>query len=314
MKDAQEMQEENKRVKEQVREMEEKLRKEEKRRLDKWAKKLEEESKRRVNEETYLRQEAERCRAAGIPPVIYPTGDEYQAVREKLKYDESNVHFAITGVSGGGKSSLINAFRGLRGKHQDAAMVGTCETTKTIGRYIDPARPWAVWYDVPGAGTSSIPSWQYFNDQGLYIFDVIIIAIDIRFTEIDLALLSNCMRFGIPAFVVRSKADQNITNELRCDDDDGSGNDDNDDEDRRKELRMKARNKYITNTRQEYQSIFQEASLPQQKVYIVSDNTLRRVIRRGPTSGVDIIDELELLDDISQAANARSYQNRSQPI
>ncbi|KAF8248482.1 hypothetical protein K440DRAFT_642522 [Wilcoxina mikolae CBS 423.85] len=69
-----------------------------------------------------------------------------------------------------------------------------------------------VWYDIPGAGTLNRPSKGYFNEQGLFIFDGIILVYDIRFTEIDAYILENCQRWGIPTLIVRSKADQHIQN------------------------------------------------------------------------------------------------------
>ena len=72
-----------------------------------------------------------------------------------------------------------------------------------------------VWYDIPGAGTTEVPDWQYFNDQGLFVFDFIVMVYDVRFTKIDVSIIENCYPFNIPVFIVRSKADQHIDNMLK---------------------------------------------------------------------------------------------------
>ncbi|THU84088.1 hypothetical protein K435DRAFT_623728, partial [Dendrothele bispora CBS 962.96] len=122
-------------------------------------------------------------------------------------------HFAIAGLSGSGKSSLVNTFRGVLNQTASAAATGFTETTVVVGCYPnpDPKKP-CVWYDVPGAGTLTIKDWDYFNKQGLYIFDAIILLFDNRFTTTDVAILRNCERWRIPAFIVRSKSDYQIEN------------------------------------------------------------------------------------------------------
>ncbi|KAG1797866.1 interferon-inducible GTPase-domain-containing protein [Suillus plorans] len=157
------------------------------------------------------KEEAERKLKKGIQPVVIPTPEEVSAAKRKVQYREDLFHFAVAGVAGGGKSSLINAFRGLLNKDMGAAATGVTETTLTMARLPDPNAEYPlVWYDIPGAGTLKIPDWQYFNTQGLYVFDGIIVLFDNRFTMTDIAILVNCRRFKIPTYIVRSKADQHI--------------------------------------------------------------------------------------------------------
>ena len=117
-----------------------------------------------------------------IQPEVWPTKKEFQLAKKKIQYDPEKLHFAVCGGSGTGKSSLINAFRGLKNNNSQAAHTGVDETTTVITRYPDPREelPYKrlVWYDCPGAGTLKIPGWQYFNQQGLFIFDIIILVYD----------------------------------------------------------------------------------------------------------------------------------------
>ena len=118
----------------------------------------------------------------GIQPVVWPTAEELAAAKARAGYREDRLHFAVCGPSGSGKSSLINALRGLRNNQEGSAKTGVVECTAAMQRYPDPRKkmpyPRFVWYDIPGAGTSKIPGWQYFNRQGLFIFDFIILVYD----------------------------------------------------------------------------------------------------------------------------------------
>ncbi|KAI6140683.1 P-loop containing nucleoside triphosphate hydrolase protein [Pisolithus tinctorius] len=210
-------------------------------------------------------------------------------------------HFAVAGVAGTGKSSLINALRGLRNKDQGAAGAGVVETTSTIGRYPDPNsdNPF-VWYDIPGAGTLSQPDWLYFNNQGLFVFDCIIVLFDNRFTQTDAAILTNCRRFQIPTYIVRSKADSHIRNII----DDMGYDPDEDDGAQYQSMYVQAREQFITATRATVQRNLQEANLPHQKVYIVSNKNLLTVTK-GRKLSPEIIDELELMKDLLEEARSR---------
>ncbi|KIY61690.1 hypothetical protein CYLTODRAFT_495120 [Cylindrobasidium torrendii FP15055 ss-10] len=163
-------------------------------------------------------KKAEADLLAGIRPDKYPTAEELQAIKLRYQYNPRNVHYAIVGSSGTGKSSLINALRGLEGGSEHTAETGTSETTKDVKRYEDPragrkGRLW--WYDVPGGGTLTIPGADYFNSLGLYIFDAILVVSAGRFTELDVAILRHAKKWDIPAHVVRSKGDQDVQNRVR---------------------------------------------------------------------------------------------------
>ncbi|KAG2111986.1 uncharacterized protein F5147DRAFT_572914, partial [Suillus discolor] len=76
--------------------------------------------------------------------------------------------FAVTGSARAGKSSFINAVRGLSRNHLMAAPTGIIETTSTVGSYPDPCpNSRMIWYDVHGSGTPKVSDWKYFKDMGL---------------------------------------------------------------------------------------------------------------------------------------------------
>jgi GTPase Era involved in 16S rRNA processing len=79
-------------------------------------------------------------------------------MKARYGYSPDLIHIAVVGSAGAGKSSFINAVRGLSNNDPVAARTGIVETTNTVTRYSDP-RPNSriTWYDVPGAGTPNVP-------------------------------------------------------------------------------------------------------------------------------------------------------------
>ncbi|KAG1896494.1 interferon-inducible GTPase-domain-containing protein [Suillus fuscotomentosus] len=243
----------------------------------------------RVKMANAAKEEAERSLKEGIQPVVTPTPEEISAARRRARYHEHLFHIAVTGVAGGGKSSLINAFRGLRNKDTGSAATGVTETMLVTARYASPNMEQAyAWYDIPGADTLKIPDWQYFTAQELYAFDGIIVLFDNHFTMTDIAILANCRRFEISTYIVRSKADQHIRNIM---DDMGYES-----EDRKKTLYQAAQEQFIQQTRQSVKNNLESAHMPDQRVYIVSNKTMLDVVKEKQPE--NIIHEVELLNDL----------------
>ncbi|KAG0695007.1 P-loop containing nucleoside triphosphate hydrolase protein [Suillus ampliporus] len=230
-------------------------------------------------------------------------------MKAKYSYSPNFLHLAVVGTSGVGKSSFINAVRGLSNNDSVAARTGIVETTATVTRYPDPSpNSRIIWYDVPGAGTPKVPEWQYFNDMGLYIFDCIIVLIDNRILDSDLAILRACEQFrNIQAFIVRSKSDQHINN-MTCDKM-PRGFDpcdpDVDDEARSRFLQIKSeeRKRFIEETRQNVQMNLESGNLSPKKVHIVCKDAVLAVLSNSRSSKA--IDEAELVSDVGECVRRR---------
>ncbi|KAI5986732.1 P-loop containing nucleoside triphosphate hydrolase protein [Pisolithus marmoratus] len=239
------------------------------------------------------REEIEGQLRIGIWPVVVPTPEEIRLAKAKVQCDDAIFHFAVAGIAGSGKSSLINAIRGLNNNDPHAAPAGVNETTLEISSYAHTTRNLtSAWYDIPGSGTLGTPDWQYFNSQGLYTFDCILVLFSDSFTTTDLTILANCHRFQIPTFIVRSKSDQHILNIMT----DMGYDSDKENTNRRAQFYKVARQRYISETRRSVRRNLTEANLPDQRVYTVSKKTLLGAVKdQGPKG---IIDEVELLTDL----------------
>ncbi|KAG2035917.1 interferon-inducible GTPase-domain-containing protein [Suillus americanus] len=240
----------------------------------------------------------------GVRPECRPSEEDIVRMKAKYFYSPNFLHFAVVGSSGVGKSSFINAVRGLSNNHPIASRTGIVDCTPQVIRYPDP-RPDSriIWYDVPGAGTPDVPDWHYFNALGLYIFDCIIVLIDNRVSESDLAIIRACQQFiNVEVFIVRSKSDQHINN-MACDrlppgfDPCDSGIDD---KTRCHFLQIKSeeRMRFIDETRQNVQMNLENKNLFPQKVYIICKDAMLAIWNSSHSPKA--IDEAELLNDVRE--------------
>lgn len=249
-----------------------------------------------LHEARARQQEAEENERKGVRPVVWPTAAEIDGTKARLHYTEGPLHIAISGVAGSGRSSLVNALRGLRNGDRGAAPTGTDDSrVEEVARFPDPTRP-CVWYDMPGAGTLAVSDWKYFTDQGLYIFHCIIVLFDARLTETDVAILRNAARFKIPTFIVRSKAAQHIRNVAADIPASDGGSSEDESKDATPRALERARDMYIRETRANIEENLKAAELPYQRVYLVDKDLLVRVVKGRPAKNA--IDEVALFQDL----------------
>jgi GTP-binding protein EngB required for normal cell division len=276
-------------------------------------------------------REANSALQQGIRPIVMPSQAQVQAAMERVQYDPEKLHFAVCGTSGSGKSSLINAFRGLGLRGAGAAAVGVTETTSKITRYPDPRSevPYSrfVWYDIPGAGTTAVSDWQYFNDQGLFVFDFIIMVYDVRFTKIDVGIMENCYRFNIPVFIVRSKADQHIDNMMKVEEIDSTPGDAD-----YEDIYQETKSRYVEATKADFDNHMEKLAealevdardrqmILHQRVYVVSSANVRGLLQSGAKKGTGvnkrlrIIDEVLLVEDMLRTAARRRYSKPEEAL
>ncbi|EGV95179.1 interferon-inducible GTPase 1 [Cricetulus griseus] len=137
-------------------------------------------------------------------------------ISDELKnIDSATINVAVTGESGGGKSSFINALRGLRPEDKGAAEVGVVETTMKITSYKHPKIKTLTLWDLPGIGTMKFPPKDYLEKVEFQKYDFFIIVSATRFTKLELDL-SKAIRFMKKNYYfVRTKVDMDIDNEKK---------------------------------------------------------------------------------------------------
>lgn len=122
----------------------------------------------------------------------------------------TTLDIAVTGESGSGKSSFINAFRGIAEDDPGAARTGVTETTQEIIPYAHPFVPTVRLWDLPGIGTPTFQPEQYLQDVGLAKYDFFIIVASERFRECHVTLASCVAQAGKRFYFVRNKVDNDL--------------------------------------------------------------------------------------------------------
>lgn len=124
----------------------------------------------------------------------------------KNEFENSIIKCGIIGMSGSGKSSLINAIAG-----EKIAQVGSIEQTADPQLY---QHGGLHFVDLPGCSTKKWPRATYIQNLKLSEYDCFIIVTSNRFLEDD-AFLYNELNIKLkrPCFLIRNKFDLVLTDE-----------------------------------------------------------------------------------------------------
>ncbi|XP_016307199.1 interferon-inducible GTPase 5-like [Sinocyclocheilus anshuiensis] len=143
---------------------------------------------------------------------------ERATAKAKDKFDELvnvSLIIAVTGKTGAGKSSFINALRGLRKDEDGAAPTGVTETTTEPTMYEHPGMPNVKIWDLPGIGSPNFKAKKYLKDVKFNTYDFFIILNSERFMENDVMLAKEIRKCKKSFYFVRSKIDNDIFAEQR---------------------------------------------------------------------------------------------------
>ncbi|KAJ3595244.1 hypothetical protein NHX12_004548 [Muraenolepis orangiensis] len=124
--------------------------------------------------------------------------------------DSIPLNIAVTGESGSGKSTFVNAFRGIDHEDERAAPTDVVESTMEPEAYPHPIYPNVTVWDLPGIGTTKFPAHQYLKHVDFEKFDFFIIVSSDRFRENDAKLAQEIMKMGKTFYFVRAKIDSNL--------------------------------------------------------------------------------------------------------
>ncbi|KAL1279712.1 hypothetical protein QQF64_014312 [Cirrhinus molitorella] len=131
------------------------------------------------------------------------------------KQDRVELNVGVTGESGSGKSTFVNAFRGLGDEEEGSAETGPVETTMEPKAYLHPKYKNVKVWDLPGIGTPNFKADEYLNLVEFERYDFFIIIASDRFRECHTQLATEIMRTGKKFYFVRSKMDSIIDAEKR---------------------------------------------------------------------------------------------------
>lgn len=137
--------------------------------------------------------------------------DATAKVKEQLDdLDSITLNIAITGMTGTGKSTFVNAIRGLGSDDPGAAPTGVVETTMTNNMYLHPTMPNVKIWDLPGIGSPKFKAKKYLQEVKLDTFDFFIILTADRFKENDIMLAKAIQKKKKLFYFVRTKIDNDI--------------------------------------------------------------------------------------------------------
>ncbi len=131
------------------------------------------------------------------------------------KQDLVELNVGVTGESGSGKSTFVNAFRGLGDEEEGSAPTGPVETTMKPEAYLHPKYKTVKVWDLPGIGTPRFKADEYLKLVEFERYDFFIIIASERFRECHTQLAKEITRMGKKFYFVRSKIDSDIVAEKR---------------------------------------------------------------------------------------------------
>lgn len=145
--------------------------------------------------------------ASGEPTLKKATKKAQRQIDQLLNI---SLHIAVTGESGTGKSSFINAIRDLGSDDEGAAKTGVTETTTEPTPYEHPTMPNVMFWDLPGIGTPKFRARRYLKKMQFNRYDFFIIISSERFKENDIVLAKEIKKRKKLFYFVRSKIDNDI--------------------------------------------------------------------------------------------------------
>ncbi|KAL2084249.1 hypothetical protein ACEWY4_019767 [Coilia grayii] len=143
-------------------------------------------------------------------------GDAAERIRQNIySLEHVTLNIAVTGNAGSGKSTFVNALRGLSNDDEGAAKSGVTETTRTPAAYPHPSMPNVTIWDLPGIGTPNFKAKTYLSDVHFERYDFFIILTSERFKENDINLAKAIKKKKRRFYFIRSKVDNDINAESR---------------------------------------------------------------------------------------------------
>lgn len=124
--------------------------------------------------------------------------------------EDVRLDIGITGGTGSGKSTFVNAIRGLGDEEPNSACTGAVEMTVNPTPHPHPKYPNVVFWDLPGVDAHTFQADDYFQRVLLGRYDFIIFITSDSFTANHARLARGILRQGKRLYFIRSKVDVDL--------------------------------------------------------------------------------------------------------
>ncbi|XP_030399223.1 LOW QUALITY PROTEIN: interferon-inducible GTPase 1-like [Gopherus evgoodei] len=131
------------------------------------------------------------------------------------RVDKNTLSIAGMGESGSGKLSFVNTIQGLGATDDGAAEIGLTEKIMEPAPLPHPECPNFIVWDLTGTEMANFKSDTYFKQVKFSCYDFFIIISSPHLTYHDISLAQEIQGLEKKFYVVRSKVDQDLTNENR---------------------------------------------------------------------------------------------------
>ncbi|XP_045856155.1 immunity-related GTPase family M protein 1-like isoform X1 [Meles meles] len=121
------------------------------------------------------------------------------------------VRIAVTGDSGNGMSSFINALRGIGHEQEDSAPTGVVGTTQIPICYFSSHFPNVELWDLPGIGAGTQTLGNYLAEMQFSLYDLFIIIASEQFSMNLVKLAKAIQGQGKKFYIVWTKLDRDIS-------------------------------------------------------------------------------------------------------
>ncbi|XP_021033380.1 T-cell-specific guanine nucleotide triphosphate-binding protein 1-like [Mus caroli] len=130
--------------------------------------------------------------------------------------EKAPLNIAVTGETGAGKSTFINALRGIGHEESESAESGAVETTKDRKKYTHPKFPNVTIWDLPGVGTTTFKPEKYLKEMKFQEYDFFLIISSTRFRENEAQLAEAIKKMKKKFYFVRTKIDGDLWSEKKA--------------------------------------------------------------------------------------------------
>ncbi|XP_021497038.1 immunity-related GTPase family M protein 1-like isoform X2 [Meriones unguiculatus] len=124
---------------------------------------------------------------------------------------QTPVNISVTGDSGNGISSFINALRLIGHEEGDSAPTGVVRTTQTRAEYSSSHFPKVVLWDLPGLGATAQTVENYVKEMKFRVCDLFIIVASEQFSSNHVKLAKVIQGMGKRFYIVWTKLDRDLS-------------------------------------------------------------------------------------------------------